>query len=122
MGRKEKRLFAKIENRKNGKAKYSLHDVQKAINIAIEMRKLTKGHLFSKNLKERCTFCGATMKTRKMCDFWFLTFIDRLQVILINPSYFTDQEIEALWMQNGEEYKDVKIPINTGAKSVKKKA
>lgn len=121
MGRKEKRLSQRVEKRKNGKPKYSLHDVQKAINIAIEMRKLTKGHLFNKNMKDRCTFCGVTTKTKKMCDFWFLTFIDRLQVVLINPNYFTDKEVEALWMQNSEEYKDIKIPVNIEKKADAKK-
>lgn len=119
MNRQKRRKFQAVEKRTHGKAKYSLHDVQRAINIALEMRKLTKGHLFSKTMVDKdknnlCTFCGSTMKTKKMCNLWFLTFMDRLQVVLINPGYFTDNEIEALWLQVGDEYKDIKIPVNVG--------
>lgn len=101
----------KVE-RQQRKARYSLVDVQKAVNIALEMRKLTKGHLYSKNLKEQCTFCGAKLKTRKQCPYWFFTFLDRMQVVLINPSFFTDNEVQALWVRNEDEYKEVQFPLN----------
>lgn len=125
MNRKTRRKNEQVANRTHGKAKYSLHDVQRAMNIALEMRKLTKGHLFSKTLVNKnkqnlCTFCGATMKTRKMCDLWFVTFLDRLQVVLINPDYFKDNEIEALWLQNSDEYKEIMVPLNVPKKKGEK--
>lgn len=109
MNRKERRLRAK--NVKSAKKKYSLEDIQRAINISVQIRKLSKGHLFSKTMKDRCIFCGATMKTKKQCDYWFLSFLDRLQVVLINPDHFKDDEIQALWLHAEDEYKDVKIPL-----------
>lgn len=92
--------------------KYSLHDVQKAINIALTMKKYSKGHLFSKTLKDKCVFCGTTTKTRKTCQYWFLTFIDRTQTVLINPSFFRDNEIQVFWLQNSSEYQEIKLPLN----------
>lgn len=106
--RKTRRKVKEIHAQK----KYSLHQVQSAINIAITMKKFTKGHLFSKQLKDRCVFCGATMKTKKECDYWFMTFIDRLQTVLINPDFFTGNDIQALWLQHGEEYQNIKLPLN----------
>lgn len=108
LNRAKRRQQQKISS----KPKYSLMDVQRAINIAVEMRKLTKGHLFSGALHERCVFCGVTMKTKKQCKFWFFTFMDRMQVILINPAFFKDNEIQALWVRNEDEYKDIQIPIH----------
>lgn len=96
------------------KKKYSLEDVQKSLSVAIEMKKHTKGHLFSKAQKDNCVFCGATMKTRKQCPYWILTMFDRMQTALINPTFFTDENIEALWLQHGEEYQDIKLPLNVG--------
>jgi hypothetical protein len=110
MNRKLRRTRAKTV--KSAKKKYSLEDVQRALNIAMEIRKLTKGHLFSKNMKDRCVFCGATMKTKKMCDYWFVSFMDRLQVVLINPEHFRDNEIEALWIKSEDEYGNIKVPLS----------
>lgn len=111
MNRQQRRARAKKVQ--SAKKKYSLEDVQRAINISIKIRSLSKGHLFNKNLKDRCTFCGATMKTKKMCDYWFLSFLDRMQVVLLNPDHFTDDPIEALWLTPGDEYKDIKIPLHS---------
>jgi hypothetical protein len=108
--RKIRRLADKKDTTK--KPKYSLQDVQRAMNVAIYMKRYTKGHLFSKNLKDKCVFCGSSMKTKKQCDYWFITFLDRLQTVLINPNYFTDKEIEALWLIHGEEYQNIKLPLN----------
>lgn len=96
------------------KPKYSLQDVQKAMNIAMEMKKHSKGHLFSKTLKNRCVFCGVTMKARTTCDYWFMTFMDRVQTIIINPDFFMDDNVEALWLQHGEEYQNIQLPMNFG--------
>jgi hypothetical protein len=112
MNRKQRRKSFKKENRK----KYSLVDVQKAINVAIEMKKHSKGHLYSKTLKDRCTFCGQSMKTKKTCDYWVLTLLDRVQTVLINPDFFRDDEIQALWLQHSNEYQDIKLPLNVGKK------
>lgn len=114
MNRKQRRA------RKENKKKYSLTDVQKAINIAITMKKFSKGHLFSKNLKDKCVFCGASVKTKKECDYWFLTLMDRIQTVLINPSFFQDDEVQALWLQHGEEYQDIRLPLNFTDTNVKK--
>ena len=114
MNRKQKR------HDPNNKKKYSLNDVQKAIAVAIEMKKHTKGHLFSKNLKDKCVFCGASMKTKKECDYWAMTLLDRLQTVLINPNFFTDENVQALWLQHGEEYQNIKLPLTFGLKDVKK--
>lgn len=110
MNRKQRRKSYKKESHK----KYSLIDVQKAINIAIEMKKHTKGHLFSKTLKDKCVFCGQSPKTKKQCNYWVLTLIDRLQTVLINPDFFRDDEVQALWLQHGEEYQNIKLPLNVG--------
>lgn len=110
MNRAQKRKAEKKER----KAKYSLQDVQKSINIAIEMMKISKGHLFSAQLKDRCVFCGVTMKTKKRCDYWAMTLIDRVQTTLINPTFFKDDEIQALWLQHGDEYQNIKLPLNVG--------
>lgn len=112
MNRAQRRL--KNQRDKSKKPKYSLQDVQKAINIAIEMKKHSKGHLFSAQLKDRCVFCGAIMKTRKQCDYWAMTLIDRIQTVLINPAFFRDDEVQALWLQHGEEYQNIKLPLNVG--------
>lgn len=106
------RLTRRAQERRQKRPKYSLIDVQKAMNTALEMKKLTKGHLFSKTLKDHCVFCGATLKTRKRCPYWFFTFMDRMQVILINPSFFTDNEVQALWVRTEDEYKEVQFPLN----------
>ena len=106
MNRKQRR------SRKENAKKYSLTNVQQAINIALTMKKFSKGHLFNKNMKDKCTFCGASMKTKKECSYWFLTFLDRLQTILINPTFFTDENVQALWLQHGDEYQNIKLPLN----------
>lgn len=115
MVNRAQRRYAKRKDTR-AKAKYSLQDVQKATSIAIEMKKHSKGHLFSKQLKDRCVFCGLTMKTKKECDYWFMTFLDRMQTVLINPDFFRDDEIQALWLQHGEEYQNIQLPLNVGAK------
>ena len=102
------------------KKQYSLLDIQKALTIAIEMKKITKGHLFSKNMKDQCVFCGATMKTKLECDYHLLTLFDRLQSILINPDFYTEENIQCLWLQHGEEYQNIQLPLVVGAKRVKK--
>jgi hypothetical protein len=103
---------ARAKKVQSARKKYSLEDVQRATNIALEIRKLSKGHLFSKNLKDCCVFCGADMKTKKMCDYWFVSFLDRLQTVLINPAHFKDNEIEALWIKTEDEYGNIKIPLS----------
>jgi hypothetical protein len=100
------------KDRAFSKAKYSLHDVQKAMNIAIEMKRLTYGHLYSKTIKSRCVFCGVTDRSKKECKFSFITFLDRLQVTLINPAYFKDNEIDAFFLLAQDEYQDVRVPWN----------
>ena len=114
MNREQRRLKNKKD--KTQKKKYSLQDVQAAMNIAIEMKKHTKGHLFSKNTKDRCVFCGQDMKTKKECQYWVMTLLDRMQTILVNPSFFMDDNIQALWLQHGEEYQNIKLPLNVGPK------
>lgn len=116
MSRRTRRLF----KRQAKKPRYSLEDVQSAITIAIEMKKHSKGHLFSKGLKDRCTFCGQSMKTRRQCEYWVLTLIDRIQTILINPDFFTDENVQALWLQHGEEYQNIKLPLVNPEKYEKK--
>ena len=124
------RYTRRLQKKKN-KKEFSLDDVQKSLAIAIEMKKLTKGHLFMKNTtaqtkdgkvdaeKSYCAFCGANMKTTKECDYWMMTLFDRLQSILINPSFYTADNIEALWLQHGEEYQNIKLPLVLGAKEKK---
>lgn len=113
-GARVNRKQRRTQEKKDKATRYSLKDVQRAQNIAIEMMKLSKGHLFSKNLKERCVFCGASMKVRKKCDYWALTMMDRLQSVLVNPTFFRDDEIQALWLQHDEEYQNIKLPLNVG--------
>ena len=127
------RYTRRLQKKKNPK-QFSLDDVQKSLAIAIEMKKLTKGHLFMKNTtaqtkdgevdasKSYCAVCGANMKTKTQCDYWAMTLFDRLQSILINPSFYTDDNIEALWLQHGEEYQNIKLPLVLGAKEPDVKA
>ena len=106
------RAARRKQDKKDRKPQYSLQQVQSAISIAIEMMKISKGHLFSASLKDRCVFCGVTMKTRKRCDYWAMTLIDRMQTVLVNPEFFREDEIQALWLQHGEEYQNIKLPLN----------
>lgn len=105
------RRLRRQRKRQDQKVKYSLEDVQAAITIAIEMKKHSKGHLFSKNLKDKCVFCGLSMKTRKQCPYWAMTLIDRIQTVLLNPTFFTDENVQALFLQHGEEYQNIKLPL-----------
>lgn len=107
MNRKDKRKAI----RKQSKPKYSLVDIQKAIVIAVEMKRASNGHLFKKELKNRCVFCGKGLKSKMECEYWFMTFLDRMQTVLINPDFFTDKNIEAIWVQHGYEYKDIKVKL-----------
>lgn len=100
----------KKENREAEKAKFSLIDVQKAITMAIEMKNLSNGHLYKSILKEHCVFCGADTSDEKECEYWFMTFMDRMQTILINPEFFTNEnEIQAVFVQHGYEYDDIVV-------------
>lgn len=104
---------------KQGKTTFTLVELQKAFSIALEMKKASNGHLFSKSLGERCVFCGQDRKTKEMCDYWFLTYMDRVQTILINPEFFTDDDIEAVWLQHAAEYSAIAVPISTEKKKQK---
>lgn len=110
LNRKQRRNSKARENKK----KYSMADIQRATSIAIEMKKHTKGHLFSTALKDRCVFCGQSMKTKKQCQYWFMTFLDRFQTVILNPTFFRDDEIQAFWLQHSEEYQNIKLPLNVG--------
>lgn len=104
------------QDKKDRAKKYSLQQVQRSISIAIEMMKLSKGHLFSASLKDRCVFCGVSMKTKKQCDYKTLTLFDRLQTVLVNPTFYTSDNLQALWLQHGNEYQDIKLPLAVEAK------
>lgn len=110
MNRTQKRKSVKAA-KGQAKQKFTLLELQKAFSIALEMKKASHGHLFSKNLKERCVFCGKGRRTKMECELWFLTFLDRVQTILINPEFFTADDIEAIWIQHEAEYADIQIPL-----------
>lgn len=93
------------------KQTFTLLQLQKSFAIALEMKQFTKGHLISENLKGRCVFCGKTKKTKNECEFWFLTFMDRVQTILINPNFFLGHDDKAFWLQHGNEYQEIKSPM-----------
>ncbi len=99
------------------KQKFTLLELQKAIAISLEMKKESRGHLFSPNLKheetqvEMCVFDGIDRNTTDDCEFWFLTFLDRVQTILINPEFFIGADAKASWLQHGDEYQDIRIPV-----------
>lgn len=103
----------KVDKKVRGQAKqkFTLLDFQKALSISLEMKKASFGHLFVKELKEHCLFCGANTETKDECEYWFLTLVDRIQTILINPGFFTDDDIQALWFQHGDMYKDIRLPL-----------
>lgn len=109
----QKRLQS--EAKKQGKKKFTLLELQKALSIALEMKKDTGGHLFKDHLKNHCVFCGEDTKTKKKCDWWFLTYLDRVQTILINPLFFQGDDSQAKWLQQGEDYKQIKVPTKTKA-------
>lgn len=96
---------------KQGKQQFTLLDLQKALAIALEMKAYTKGHLLSETLKGRCVFCGKTKRTKTECEFWMLTYIDRVQTILINPDFFVGMDDKAFWLQHGNQYNEIKIPM-----------
>lgn len=102
--------MARNERRKQERMRLTLLDAQKAISIALEMIKESRGHLFSIHLKERCVFCGVGRKTKKECKFWLLTFLDRYQTILINPTFFRGADERANWLQHGEQYQTISVP------------
>lgn len=107
MSREERRKRDKIEKKKY--KKFTIVDVQKAMSIALEMKKESKGHLFQKQMKELCVFCGASRKSKNQCEFWFMTFLDRMQTILVNPDFFKGLDQEAIWLQHGDEYQDLRV-------------
>lgn len=110
MNRRTRRASTRLKS-KQEKIKFTLIDVQKAISIAIEMRKESRGHLFKQGPKKAvCVFCGAGRKTKTDCEYSFMTFIDRMQTILINPDFFKGDDEQANWLQQGEAYKDIKVP------------
>ena len=116
MNRAQRRKTMKKAIRQ-GKTTFTLVELQKAFAIALEMKKASKGHLFSKSLGERCVFCGQDRKTKKECEYWFLTYMDRVQTILINPQFFTDDDMEAVWLHHAAEYSAIAVPISTEKKS-----
>lgn len=99
------------------KQKFTLLDLQKAFSIALEMVKESRGHLFSPTMKHKdtghplCVFCGQQQDTKEECDFERLTWMDRVQTILLNPDFFRESEAEAIFFQHGDEYKDLSIPL-----------
>lgn len=107
MNRASRRRYAK--QAKTDKPKYSLEDIQRAMGISMRMNEATKGHLYKKHMDDKCVFCGATLRARKQCEHWFLTFVDRLQVILINPDFYEKDDDNAYWLIP-EEYGKVKVP------------
>ena len=115
MNRKVRRKM-QAEGKKQGKKKFTLMQLQKAFSVALEMKKESRDHLFKSYLKERCVFCGADRKTKKQCDFWFLTYLDRVQTILINPQFFANDDEQANWLQQGDEYKEIKVPTKKDIK------
>jgi hypothetical protein len=99
------------------KQKFTLLDLQKAFAIALEMVKESRGHLFSNTMKhkdtghELCVFCGKQRDTTDECDFERLTWMDRVQTILLNPEFFRESDAEALFFQHGDEYAELRIPL-----------
>lgn len=99
------------------KQKFTLLELQKAFAIAMEMVKESRGHLFNTHMKdeksglELCTFCGQDRNTKDECDYERLTWMDRVQTILLNPDFFRESEAEAVYLQHGEQYQEVKIPV-----------
>lgn len=110
MNRKTRRSVVKVQT-KQERIKFNLVDVQKAISVALEMRKESRGHLFRKGPKKTvCVFCGAGRRTKEDCEYSFMTFLDRMQTVLINPEFFHGDDSQANWLQQGEMYKDIKVP------------
>lgn len=107
MNRAAKRQAQKATVKKYDK--FTIIDVQKAFSIAFEMKKESHGHLYKKHMNELCVFCGATRKAKRECKYWVLTLMDRVQMILINPSFFKGADEEANWLQHGNEYQDVRV-------------
>jgi hypothetical protein len=116
MNREQKRKVTK-KAKGQAKQKFTLLELQKAMAIALEMNRESKGHLFSETLKnkatgiELCVFCGQDRTTTIQCESWFITYHDRLQTILINPLFFVGADQEAYWLQHGTEYEEIRIPM-----------
>lgn len=113
MQRRKTKKLAEAQGRKT----FTLLDFQKALAIALDMRKASKGHLFSKlkinkeNNVEMCVFCDQDRTTDKYCEYNELTLFDRIQTILINRDFFSDNDIEAIWLQHSAEYAHIQIPV-----------
>lgn len=110
MNRAMKRKQIK-KSKAQAKQTFTLLQLQKAFSIALEMKKFTKGHLLSEATKSKCVFCGKTKRTKDDCEFWFMTFLDRVQTILINPNFFIGRDDQAFWLQHGNEYQEIKSPM-----------
>lgn len=110
MNRAQRRVRDK-QVKGQAKQRFTLLELQKAFSISLEMKKASRGHLFDKNIKEHCLFCGQDRSTTEECEYWFLTFLDRVQTILINPAFFSADDIEAVWFQHGDQYQDIQIPL-----------
>lgn len=100
------------------KQKFTLLELQKAFSIALEMKQESRGHLFSKTLKrkedgiELCVFCGTGRDTTEgECKYSLLTFVDRVQTILLNPTFFVGDDSQANYLQHGDEYEGIRIPV-----------
>lgn len=112
MNRKKRRQVI----RKTKAQKFTLEEIQRALQIAANMRVATQGHLYQKIMKDakvvdaKCVFCSASLKTKKECKYWMLTYVDRFQSILVNPTFYSTDDKDALWFLHGEEYKNIKLP------------
>lgn len=112
MNREKRRKATRIGRKK----RYSLEEIQLSLQIAANMKKTTKGHLYQKvmidkKIQQRCVFCEAPEKAKKLCDYWVMTLLDRFQVVLINKAFYQEDDSEARWMRLENEYNDVKLPV-----------
>jgi hypothetical protein len=116
MNRSQRRVRDKTAT-KQGKQKFTLVELQKAFSIGLEMKKESRGHLFNPNIKNQetdlpvCTFCGLDQSTTEgECEYWLLTFLDRVQTILLNPLFFIGDDSQANYFQHGDEYAEIRLP------------
>ncbi len=63
---------------------------EKALRIADKQMKDSNGHFYWRMLKTRCSNCGRSPKQKGKCSGWFQTFIQRLETVLLNKMYLSD--------------------------------
>ena len=67
---------------------FTLEEWDKMLKIADEMMKASNGHEFETILKTRCIHCRRSPKVKTRCGGWFMTFIHKLELVMLNKESY----------------------------------